>query len=90
VWHYKVLEGGHDWVRSFGNMDIDISQEIWAFFNLMSEDTSSSIEGTNIINSSRKLIKIVNILGQEVTEQPNTILYYIFNDNTVEKRMILK
>jgi len=31
VAHYKVIGGGHDWVGSFGNMDIDASIEIWNF-----------------------------------------------------------
>lgn len=31
VEHFKVIGGGHDWPGSFGNMDIDASQEIWNF-----------------------------------------------------------
>lgn len=27
----KVLGGGHDWPGSFGNMDVDATQEIWRF-----------------------------------------------------------
>ena len=27
----KVIGGGHDWPGSFGNMDIDATQEIWQF-----------------------------------------------------------
>jgi len=33
VWLYKVLNGGHDWPGSSGNMDINASEEIWNFFN---------------------------------------------------------
>ena len=29
--HFKVINGGHDWPGSFGNMDIDASVEIWNF-----------------------------------------------------------
>ena len=31
VEHFKVINGGHDWPGSFGNMDIDASLEIWNF-----------------------------------------------------------
>ena len=31
VEHYKVLNGGHDWPGSWGNMDINSSEEIWKF-----------------------------------------------------------
>ncbi|MFC2132419.1 alpha/beta hydrolase family esterase [Bacteroidota bacterium] len=33
VWLYKVVGGGHDWPGSFGNMDINASEEIWQFFS---------------------------------------------------------
>ncbi len=31
VEHFKVINGGHDWPGSFGNMDINSNQEIWNF-----------------------------------------------------------
>jgi len=33
VWLYEVIGGGHDWPGSYGNMDINSSEEIWNFFN---------------------------------------------------------
>ena len=33
VWLYKIVNGGHDWPGSWGNMDIDASEELWQFFN---------------------------------------------------------
>ena len=32
VWLYRIVNGGHDWPGSSGNMDINASQEIWNFF----------------------------------------------------------
>ena len=29
----KVINGGHDWPGSYGNMDINASQEIWKFLS---------------------------------------------------------
>jgi hypothetical protein len=37
-----------------------------------------------------KLVKIINVLGQEATNIKNTPLFYIFNDGTVEKRIIIE
>lgn len=34
VWFYKVINSGHDWPGSSGNMDINTSREIWSFFSL--------------------------------------------------------
>ena len=33
VWLYEVVNGGHDWPGSSGNMDIEASEEIWSFFS---------------------------------------------------------
>ena len=33
VWLYEVVNGGHDWPGSYGNMDINASEEIWGFFS---------------------------------------------------------
>jgi hypothetical protein len=74
----------------------------------ITENASESIEinkistSNNIIikessttqpNSNKNLVKIVNLLGQEVRLQDeikNRILIYIFDDGTVEKRVIMK
>ena len=44
----------------------------------------------NIRNTSKTLIKITDVLGQEPTYRRNTALFYIFNDGTVEKRIIIE
>ena len=41
-----------------------------------------------INNEDRKLLKIYNILGQEAEEIPNTILFYHYNDDSIEKKII--
>ena len=40
--------------------------------------------------SNKKLLKITDILGREVNEKRNTPLFYIYNDGTVEKRIVIK
>ena len=48
----------------------------------------TSIDETSTL-SSRKLIKIVDLLGRETKERKNRPLFYIYDDGTVEKRIIL-
>jgi len=38
----------------------------------------------------KQLIKIVDVLGRETPFKPNTPLLYIYNDGTVERKMIIK
>jgi len=42
------------------------------------------------LNISRNLISIKDVLGKEVAEVKNTPLFYIYDDGSVERRIILK
>ena len=86
VWLYKVIGGGHDWPGAWGNMDVNISEEIWDFFNKMSVSESSFIEESNI--SKKDLIKVIDVLGREHSR--DQLQLNIFNDGSVEKKYILK
>jgi uncharacterized protein (TIGR02145 family) len=39
---------------------------------------------------TKELLKIVNNLGQETLEKPNELLFYIYNDGSVEKKVIVE
>jgi len=41
-------------------------------------------------NTPKQLIKIVDVLGRETPFKPNTPLLYIYNDGTVERKMTIK
>ncbi|MDG1776080.1 MAG: hypothetical protein P8H33_01695 [Crocinitomicaceae bacterium] len=41
-------------------------------------------------STNKEIIKIVNLIGQEVCLKPNTPLLYIYNDGTVERKMIIE
>lgn len=36
----------------------------------------------------RKLVKVVDIMGREVNPAPNQILFYIYNDGTIEQKFV--
>ena len=89
VWLYTVDGGGHDWPGAYGNMDISASREAWLFFEQLCV-SPVGIDEYNIGNS-RKLIRIVDVLGREVTQNEAQIgqpLFYIYDDGKVEKRII--
>ena len=58
------------------------------FFKYLSNEVDFSDEASNI--SSRKLIKIVDLLGRETKEKKNGPLFYIYDDGTVEKKIVLE
>ena len=49
---------------------------------------NTSIFNTN--NSQKKLLKITDVLGQETPYRKNTPLFYIYDDGTVEKRIVVE
>lgn len=83
VWLY-THESGHNWGD---DGDIVIEEEIWDFFSKMSLSQSTLIKETYQRSS---LIKVVDILGRKSSEKQNSILFYIYDDGTVEKKIIVE
>jgi hypothetical protein len=74
---------------------VDLSVPVSNFFkqniilDIQNQCNSTSI---NTIDraETKMLIKIIDILGRESQEIKNKPLFYIYNDGTVEKRIILE
>ena len=45
---------------------------------------------SDLVNSKSNLVKITDVLGQETPYRRNTPLFYIYDDGTVEKRIVLE
>jgi hypothetical protein len=70
-----------------GNMDQTNSGDIYHSTTLtVNESTPSSIQDYAI---NKKLLKVTDLLGRE-TKQTNQPLLYIYDDGTVEKKIILE
>ena len=41
-------------------------------------------------NTNKTLIKVTNILGKESTPKEKGLLFYIYSDGTVEKRIVVE
>ena len=53
-------------------------------------DCSNTSSISELNNTPKQLIKIVDVLGRETPFKPNTPLLYIYNDGTVERKVVLK
>ena len=69
VWLYEVVNGGHDWPGSWGNMDIESSEEIWNFFNQFIS-TLGDFNQDNILNILDVIYLIDLILNNEPNDNP--------------------
>lgn len=62
----------------------------WTFINNntgIDLNTSTAID--NFVLHHKRLVKIVDVLGRETKEIKNQPLYYIYNDGTIEKKIII-
>ena len=80
----------HSWAAS-GNLNSNFVQSIGFFsdflFPLLPCNNATSITSQN---TSRKLLKIVDVLGRETDVQTNQTLFYIYSNGQVEKKIILQ
>jgi polyhydroxybutyrate depolymerase len=84
VWLYKHKDG-HSWDVD----DLITQNEIWNFFTKYITVNNTNID-EYLEDRKRKLIKIVNILGQEVKERKNEVLLYFYDDGYVKKTILLE
>ena len=42
------------------------------------------------LNGKKEIVKLTNMLGQEIPYRKNTPLFYIYDDGTVEKRIVIE
>jgi hypothetical protein len=60
--------------------------DLWQYFSENCSSTTSIQEHT----SNKKIQKVTDVLGREVNEKRNTPLFYIYNDGTVERKIIIE
>ena len=78
-------------VYTTGGVYTDTIQNAAGCDSIITIDLSLNYTGIGELNNTPKqLIKIVDVLGRETPFKPNTPLLYIYNDGTVERKMIIK
>jgi hypothetical protein len=92
---YGNINGGNSFAKSVvqtfdGGYIIGASK--WNEKWLIKTDSNGATEinENNFKSFNKKLIKITNILGQETTPKSNTPLIYLYDDGTVEKKIIIE
>ena len=86
-------------VQSGLNTQDEMFVGIFQFLDYEIGDENIILENTNIVTSNSsnfpfnlypKFLKVVDILGRETKELKNIPLFYIYDDGTVEKKIIIK
>ena len=50
----------------------------------------TTVEDPGFGTTNKGLLKIVDVLGRESKAKPNTPLFYIYEDGTLEKRLVIE
>ena len=77
-WHIDTFPNGTPygtWTFIHNNTGIDLN-------------TTTAID--NFVLHHKRLVKIVDLLGRESKEIKNQLLYYIYDDGTIEKKIIIE
>ena len=88
----KVINGGHQWPGTFGNMDIDASNETWRFVSKFNTSGLINCSSTNTENRQLildgQLVKRFNLLGKEV--ENSSLIIDLFDNGKTKKVFIIK
>ena len=89
----KVNNGDHDWPGTFGNMDINASQEIWNFVSKHDINGLINCNSTSTSNYNqlykKNLVKVIDPLGRQNNLQRNSIQFLLYDNGLVEKRIVI-
>jgi polyhydroxybutyrate depolymerase len=86
VWFYSIVNLGHTWPTT-NNSNIHASEEIWSFFQyVMSQSLNSMEEHTK----SKNLVNSMDLLGREVNHTTNQIRFHLYDDGSVEKKIVVE
>ena len=67
-----------------------LKQNILYIGNKLSKQGNTPTGIDNIFPNNKQLINIVDLLGRESKDLKNQPLFYIYDDGTVEKKIILE
>ena len=93
---FKITNGGHTWPgtsfpNGVTNYDIDASSEIWKFFSKYDINGAlNEVSSITNLNINKQVVKLLDILGREVNQTTNQILFYIYDDGSVEKKFVVE
>jgi len=77
-----------DYMSSWNTYDYNISDHRPVGLKLEVDALISTIH--NLENSNKNLIKVVDILGRETKPKNNTPLFYMYDDASVEKKIVVE
>jgi len=98
-WNYNSIEVSQ-YITPTATMQLIIETADWdalgghwvegGFDKFEITNTTPTINEQELTANQKKLINIVDVLGRSVNATAKTPLFYMYNDGTVEKRIIIE
>ncbi len=82
-------DGSYSVIDSSGDTIVSGGEGLWAeqATHFKTNGFSTAIKD---VSTNKKLIKVIDLLGRETKGTKNTPLFYIYDDGTVEKRIVIE
>lgn len=80
----EIPEGFSDFIYSMMNTE----SSSFSYTDFLNDAETTGL--TNFKPTSKRLLKITNLLGEKVPLKSNDILFYIYDDGSIEKKIFIK
>jgi len=70
--------------------DVATAEYNWASDSWTNFSTNCNATEIEDYSNQRKLIKVLDVFGRSILPKPNMPLFYIYNDGTVDKRIVIQ
>lgn len=89
---YSPTESIYAWCRTLVYENADLKRGARNVHEGLSvRCLKDAASGMNELNSNLKsLIKVTDLIGRETVIKPNEVLFYLYNDGSIEKKMIIE
>ena len=88
LWYFNAMN--NPFLTCIDVNDVATAEYNWATDSWTNFSTNCNTTEIEDYSSHRKLIKVLDVFGRSITPKPNMPLLYIYNDGTVEKRIVIQ
>ena len=88
LWYFNSI--GNPGLNCIDVDDVAYADYNWAHDTWTQFSTNCNPSSIQNHTSHKKLLKILDVFGRSVTPKPNMTLFYIYDNGTIEKRLIIK
>lgn len=88
LWYWNSM--GNSSLNCIDVDDVFYADYAWATDSWTQFSNNCNPSSVNQFVAHKKLIKVLDVFGRNVTPKPNMTLFYVYDDGTIEKKIMIK